>query len=179
MKRSTNLLVFVWILIGALSRILPHPANMTAMTSLSLLVGREYSKIRSICIVLASLLLSDLMLAHVMGYPILGTWSLFTYSGFVVIALLGCRFQATGIRLFGVLIGTSFLFWLWTNFGTWLLSDLYSKDFAGLWTCYVAALPFLRNSLLGDAGWMLILLGILHLGKNKSVEAMRFLEDKS
>jgi hypothetical protein len=57
-------------------------------------------------------------------------------------------------------------FWIWTNFGVWATSGLYSKTLTGLGECYIAALPFLLNSLIGDMIWGLAILGVysLHSG---------------
>lgn len=165
-KLTLNQLILIglWIGIGALSRILPHPANMTAMTSVSLLAGVQFSRLQSLIMIVFSLLLSDLVLAYAYGYSILGSWSLFTYSGFLLIAFLSSFVKKiNNLRLFGLLICSSLGFWLWTNFGTWLCSGLYSKNLTGLSACYIAALPFLRNQLIGDVAWMLVLFGIMKL----------------
>ncbi len=155
-------LVIIWISIGALSRILPHPADVTALTSLSLLAGLQFSYTRSLLIVGISLLLSDLTLTYLWNYPAFGSWSLFTYSGYAVIALVGHKVCVDNKpRLFGMLISLSMFYWLWTNFGTWLLSGLYPHTALGFTTCYTAALPFLRNSLLGDIAWMVTLYCLL------------------
>ena len=42
------------------------------------------------------------------------------------------------------------IFFIISNFGVWLLSNTYSGDIAGLITCYVMGLPFLKNSLLSS-----------------------------
>ncbi|MSP53081.1 MAG: hypothetical protein EXR81_02365 [Gammaproteobacteria bacterium] len=47
-------------------------------------------------------------------------------------------------------------YWLWTNFGTWLMSNMYSHDAAGFLDCYLAALPFLRNALIANIIYILI-----------------------
>src|SRR5690606_3139343 len=43
-------------------------------------------------------------------------------------------------------------FYLISNFGVWLGSEgvLYSKDFSGLIQCYIAAIPFYKNALIGS-----------------------------
>ena len=38
-----------------------------------------------------------------------------------------------------------------------------SPDFTGLVNCYVAALPFFRNTLLGDGFYVLVLFGVAEL----------------
>ena len=55
-----------------------------------------------------------------------------------------------------------------SNFGVWLTGlglsgQPYAKSFAGLTECYVAGLPFLRGSLLGDWGFMALFAGVMTL----------------
>lgn len=177
MKTATNdkaifnhiTLLSLWILIGAVSRVAPHLPNMTAMTSLSLLVGTQFSRKSAVLIVALALLISDLLLAYGFGYAVFGPWSLFTYSGFIVISLLG-KYLAPlkRVYLLGFVICASLAFWVWTNFGVWLLDGMYPKSFSGLIMCYTAALPFLRNAVMGDVLWMLVLLNILYYAKRIS-----------
>jgi hypothetical protein len=65
------------------------------------------------------------------------------------------------LRYLRYTIFASFGFWLWTNLGVWLLSGLYPKTTAGFFECYIAALPFLRNGLLGDIVWITAILFLL------------------
>jgi hypothetical protein len=45
---------------------------------------------------------------------------------------------------------SSVLFFLITNFGVWAVSGMYVKNLLGLQQCLVMALPFFRNTLIGD-----------------------------
>ena len=54
---------------------------------------------------------------------------------------------------------SSCLFYVVTNFGAWLWFDMYARSWAGLWECYVAALPFFRYTLAGDATFAFVLFG--------------------
>jgi hypothetical protein len=53
----------------------------------------------------------------------------------------------------------SCLFFAVTNFALWAAGTSYPRTAAGLAACYVAAIPFFRNSLLGDATYATILFG--------------------
>jgi hypothetical protein len=103
------------------------------------------------------MVISDSLLTLLFHYPLFGYFSCFTYSGFLMISLLFS--YRTPTHLHGLLasasVGTLF-FWLWTNFGVWLTSGLYAKSIAGFGLCYLAALPFLRNALIGSLLWMII-----------------------
>jgi hypothetical protein len=47
-------------------------------------------------------------------------------------------------------VGSSILFFLLTNFNYWYATALYPKTLEGFFQSYIMALPFFRNSLLGD-----------------------------
>jgi len=58
-----------------------------------------------------------------------------------------------------MLLSSSLIFFLVTNFAVWAFSPLYAANAAGLIKCYVAGLPFLRNMAEGDLFWGLVLFG--------------------
>ena len=68
------------------------------------------------------------------------------------------------IRTLGCLLGSSLFFWLWTNFGIWATGEngMYPRTIDGLVSCYVAAIPFLGNALVGDLAWGLVLFLSFH-----------------
>ena len=53
----------------------------------------------------------------------------------------------------------SLVFFVVTNLGVWLVGDLYPRTLDGLVTCYIAAIPFFRNTLAGDACYTVALFG--------------------
>jgi hypothetical protein len=56
-------------------------------------------------------------------------------------------------------LASSVLFFVLTNFGVWAFDALYPKTLEGLMACYVAAIPFFRNTLLGDLSYTVVLFG--------------------
>ncbi len=93
---------------------------------------------------------------------------LFTWSAWAVTILAstllrrvrGRRPVVVASTLFGV--GASTWFFLWTNFGVWVIGDgaFYPATWAGLLACYGAGLPFYRTMLLGN----LVLVPLTALG---------------
>ena len=64
-----------------------------------------------------------------------------------------------------ILIGAATLagscvFFVVTNFAFWAESGYYPPTTEGLLECYTAALPFFRNSVLGDLDYACILFGV-------------------
>jgi hypothetical protein len=57
------------------------------------------------------------------------------------------------------------LFFVTTNFAVWAFSGMYPDDLGGLIRCYVAALPFLQNTVTGDIVWSAALFGTWRLAK--------------
>ena len=69
------------------------------------------------------------------------------------------RRRLTPLTVGGAALTGSIMFFIIANFGVWLVSNLYPKTLAGLAGCYVAAVPFFRNSLAGDAIYALLFFG--------------------
>jgi hypothetical protein len=140
------LVVIGLIMVGLLSRFLPHPPNFTAMSALALFSGIQLrSQKLALVVVFIAMLLSDLALGLHNLLPLV-------YGCFALTVFLGSHFcnTKTSQRAPFVLITSTLLFFFVTNFGIWALGDLYPKTVSGLGLCYAAALPFLGNQLMGD-----------------------------
>ena len=75
--------------------------------------------------------------------------------------------------IFGAVALNAGLFFLISNFGVWL-EGFYPQTFAGLIECYVAGLPFLGYSLLGDSFYSIILFGGYAAIKERIPANLRF-----
>lgn len=130
------------------SRLLPHPANFTPLGAISLFSGYHFKNRNYALLPLITLAVSDLFIS---GYY--GVIMFYVYGGFFLTFLLG-RFFVHQKRLLAsgtaAAIVSAVLFFLITNFAVWFHGTLYPKDLSGLLSSYIAALPFFRNSLLGD-----------------------------
>jgi len=161
-KNSGNIqLILICILVGIGGRILPHPTNVSPLTNLSLFMGMHWRWKRGFFVVSLCHLLSDFLLFLIKDYPFCGSWSIFTYSSILGMVGMGSLIHTTNLKtIYFYVFSSSMGFWLWTNFGVWLMDNVYAKDFSGLLACYQLALPFLRNSLLGDFLWMMVIFGL-------------------
>ena len=143
-KKEKVLVSFV--LIAALTRLIPHPPNFAPITAISLFAGAYFTRKQLAFIVpLLAMLISDLFLGF---YAI----SIFVYLSFAVITWLGQQNNRVTPKL--VFLG-SVLFFLISNLGVWLL--YYPKTIDGLVTCFALAIPFFVTSLLGDIFYSLTL----------------------
>lgn len=93
---------------------------------------------------------------------------LFTYFGFLIYFLLGKIAKKSFKRQALFLPLSSFLFFLISNFGVWYY--WYPHTIDGLMTCYLVAIPFYRNTLLGDVVFGYGAMMVRLLLKNKIVE---------
>ena len=150
--------IFLTLLIATVGRLIPHPANMTPLAPLAILSGSLFNKRAALFVTMISLILSDSLLAYFHGYSAFGNWSVFTYTGFIAMILLAPTFKPLlkGIKMPIYVLLVTLAYWVWTNFGTWLLSGIYPHSLTGIATCYFAALPFLRNSMIGNFLYMLV-----------------------
>lgn len=142
-----KLVPLLLIILGVSSRLLPHPDNFAPITAIALFGGVYLPKKYAFIIPLAALFVSDLFLGFY------GQTMLFVYASFIISGLMGLMIRNSK-NFFTVATTTltaSVLFYLITNFGVWVdpLSS-YTKDFNGLIQSYIAAIPFFRNTLMGD-----------------------------
>jgi uncharacterized protein DUF6580 len=82
-----------------------------------------------------------------------------TWLGFAAIALIGywLRERETVARVGVAALAGPTAFFLISNFGVWLGWRMYPATWDGLITCYVAALPFYRNSLVSSVAYTALL----------------------
>ena len=115
----------------------------------------------------AALFLSDILLG-------LHNSMIFVYGGFALTVVIGIMLQnrITFTNTAFAVVTSSVLFFLLTNFGTWLTSALYAKTGAGLVQAYVAGIPFFQNSLLGNLAYAALIFGGYSL-MQKNVSALQ------
>lgn len=137
--------------IGILSRLIPHIPNSTATMFCFFMLTQLLRPAATILTVLVMAVISDVLISYFFHYPAFGYWSFFTYTGWISVAVFSfVKPQLTLRNSLFFIFGCSLVFWIWTNLGVWLLSDLYAKTWSGLIVCYVAAIPFLQNELFAD-----------------------------
>ena len=115
----------------------------------------------SLVLPLATFLLSDLGIWALTGRA---DWAFYPAQFCVYACLLWCtacgfplRENCSAGRVAGAgLVGCT-VFFVVTNFAVWALGETYPQTPAGLTQCYVAALPYYRNSLLGTAFFSTVL----------------------
>lgn len=138
-------------------RLLPHPPNIAPITAMALFGGVYLNKKYALIFPLLALFVSDLFLGFY-GAPMM----LFVYGSFLLTGFIGIwvkNHKKPSIIIIASLF-SSLLFYLITNFGVWLFTPLYPKTFSGLLESYTMAIPFLRNTILGDLLYTGLFFGI-------------------
>jgi len=87
--------------------------------------------------------------------------SLVVYAAIAVPAVAGMltRRWRGALPVVGTMVSCSLIFFAASNFAVWAFSGIYPLTWEGLVACYVAALPFLDKTVLGDLFWTAVLFG--------------------
>lgn len=151
------------ILIVSVTRLIPHPANFTPIAAIALFGGTYFNNKKiAFAIPLLIMFLTDLIIG-------LHENMIAVYLSFVLIVALGFLLQKNK-NLKNIILTTlisSVAFFVITNFSVWLTGTLYPKNISGLIECYIAAIPFFRNSILGDLFYVGVLFGAYELAALK------------
>lgn len=136
---------FLIVFFLVVSRLIPHLPNFTPVAAVALFGGVYLDKKFALIVPLIALFISDIFL----GFH---STMIYVYLGFLITGAIGMYLKNhKNIKnIFLATIFSSILFFIITNFGVFLSTNLYPKNLQGLINCYVMAIPFFRNTLLGD-----------------------------
>ena len=155
-------------------RFMPHPENVAPIGAFALMGGLYLNRRCALVVPVLALVLSDLLLNAQMGYSAFHAPRLLDYAAFLVIGMAALAMRDKNWKLqFGGAVAVPVFFFAVSNFGVWLTGlglsgQPYAKSVAGLVECYVAGLPFLRGSMLGDWGFMALFAGVMALAAASS-----------
>jgi hypothetical protein len=160
MSKKNLLLIIAIIALAAASRLVKHPPNFTPMAAMALFGGWYVTKKYFVIVPLLAMLISD---AFIGFYD----WRLMAivYLGIALTFGIGWLLKKNASWrkvIIGSLTG-SIIFFLTTNFAVWALYQWYPHTWAGLANCFAMALPFFKNSLIGDLFYGVVLFGIYEL----------------
>ena len=160
---------YLVVLVAVLTRFLPHVPNLSPVFAALLFGGAHLKRRDSIWYPVALLAASDVLLTTLVYHMRLGWWQSITWLAFAVVALIGCwiRKRQTVARIGCATLAGPTAFFVISNFGVWLAGHLYPATWDGLVTCYVAALPFYRNSLLSTVLYAALLFGVNEIYQRK------------
>lgn len=163
--RLTLVYVLTLTALVALYRAMPYylfdpyqglPWNLAPVGALALFAGSRLRGYWALLVPLAAMVVSDLLLiapVSQIGYSAFGGLRLVIYlcfAAYVAIGWLIRQGELSPLKIGGAALLGGLQFYLVTNFAQWLADPQYTKDLAGMLQCYTAALPFYRNTLVGD-----------------------------
>jgi len=155
--------------IAALTRLLPHEYNFAPIGAIALFAGTYITNKRlAFLLPLSILFVSDVLLEVIHGTGFYRDM-IFVYGAFAIVVALGflLRGREQGQNILAASLVASLAFFFITNFGTWLMFDIYPKSGAGLLSSYVAGIPFFRGTMIGDLFYNLVFFSSFALAKRR------------
>jgi len=146
-------------------------SNFTPVGAVALFGGTYFTdKWKAYLVPLCTLFISDMVLNYLYSSRLIidYTATIWVYLSFAIIVFIGTRIKKVNLLSVGAASVLSVVvFWLLTDF-PWLYGGaLYPHTLLGYGQSLIAAIPFQRNMLLGDAVFGLLLFGGFELAKNK------------
>jgi len=166
-------LALVAFLVGfdVVARLLPHAPGFMPVAASALFAGRVL-RIPALAVIVpvAAMALSNLWLPT-------EDWRITTIGALAIsvaafAGMLTRRWNGP-LPVVGAMLTCSLIFFAASNFAVWAFSGMYPLTAAGLVQCYVAALPFLDKTILGDLFWTGVLFGGAWLVQNGTALARR------
>jgi hypothetical protein len=142
-------------ILGGVAR-LAQNLNFAPVGALSLFAGARLRGWRAYLLPIALMAATEPLVCLRYGYSLKDAYSFatpFIYASFLINVWIGSRLRRTenpGWIGAAALAGSLQFFFL-SNFGTWLApGSLYGHTPSGLVNCYIAAIPFFRNTMVSD-----------------------------
>ena len=150
MAKKLNSAVSSSLIIASVAfRLLPHFPNFTPLGATAIFTGSRGSRPWNYYLPILILFMTDMFL----GFH---KTMLFVYASFLITTFLAEKFLKNKSSIIGA--GTlglvnSVIFFLITNYGVWLTTNLYPKTLSGLMESYLMGVPFLRNMAMADVAF--------------------------
>ena len=152
--------VFSLIVFLVASRVIPHPPNFTPVLAVAIFAPYFFRELAiAIAMPLAAMVLADLILG-------MHNYMLWVYAAVLANVVISYYLRRTGtylLRIGFLALSSSLLFFVVTNFGVWLGSGFYPQTAQGLFSCYIAALPFFGNTLVSTVAFCGLFYGVVRM----------------
>ena len=151
-RTPVPLIIFVGLLgVGMAGRLLPHPPNFTPIAAAALFAGFYFSnRLVAAVVPMAILGLSDLIIGTYILPLMLTVYGAFLFP---LIFRRWLREKLSAVRVGTGAVCGSVFFFVSTNLSVWLFGGWYPSTPGGLAHCFLAAVPFFKNTLAGDLVW--------------------------
>lgn len=150
-------LVAFLVVLCVAARLLPHAPGVWPFAAAALFAGRMLRMpVLGVIVPLAALALSNTALADDF-WQVTVVVSLATMLP-VLAGYLSRRWSGA-VPVIAAMLSCSLIFFVTTNLAVWAFSGMYPLTAQGLTQCFVAALPFLDKTVMGDMLWTAALFG--------------------
>jgi hypothetical protein len=149
------------------SRLIPHSPNFTPIISIALFAGTYMKNWLIFAVPIAALFISDCIIGFYNPFLMASV-----YGSVVLITILGFMIKNGNVsvkKVIGFSLAGSVCFFVITNFGVWALDSIYPKTPAGLTECYIAAIPFFRNTISSTLLYSAALFGVYEVGLKRLI----------
>jgi hypothetical protein len=170
-----NILAYLFVIFAVLVhlRAVPMPFHFTPVAASLLFFGARLPRKRMFT-PLALLIAADVYLTKfTYGYPL--TWDhAVTWAWYAAMLLLGgvLAQNAAVLRVAAASLTASISFFMVSNFAVWAVwRDMYPATWNGLLACYIAALPFFRNTVVSDLLFSAAFFGLGYLVSHRRQES--------
>jgi hypothetical protein len=151
------LLVAFLIVLDVAARLLPHAPGFLPVAASGLFAARVLRiPPLAVAVPMLGMIFSDVALPS-------EDWRIqavgFAAISIPAVAGILTRNWRGALPVVGIMIPSSILFFLLSNGAEWAFGGMYPLTMDGLTQCYIAALPFLEKTMLGDLFWTAVLFG--------------------
>ena len=138
--------------VAILLRLVPHSANFSFALAAVFFAGSVFRTFTArLLFPLIVLLATDFVLGIYDGIE-------FVYASYIITVAIGVlNSDKNPISTLVSGLTACFLFFGISNFGVWYATNLYPKNWGGLIDCYVMAIPFFKNTLIGTTVGLIVL----------------------
>jgi len=159
-NRTKIIIAALIILAAAASRLVKHPFNFTPVAAMALFAGCYLRNKWGILLPLAAMFVSDYFIGFY-DWQVMASVYLGIALTFVIGWILRSYKKWHNVPVASLI--SSVIFFIITNFSVWAFFNWYPHTFQGLISCFTLALPFFRNSLLGDLAYSAFFFGAYEL----------------
>ena len=128
-------------------RLVPHLPNAAPVAAIGLFAGVYLGRSWALVLPLVAMCVSDMFIGFDTGWVTASVYFSFILAGAIGIGLGRIKSPET---VLAASILASVCFYLITNWAVWQFGTMYPHTLEGLLASYTLALPFFRNTLMGD-----------------------------
>lgn len=173
-KINTRTVVLILLIIAAAAmRLVSYEyqnvlSNFTPVGAIALFGGAYFTdKWKAYLVVLITLFASDIVINQLYNLPFWNSYSLGMYVCFALMVFIGTLIKkANFVNVFVASIAGVLVHWLIMDL-PFFYGTMYPHTFAGYGESLIAAIPFEKNMVLGDALFCTLLFGGFELAKSK------------